>query len=95
MINYYATVRRTHRWTKKTIFYLLQLGLLNSYNHYRVYGPPGKKLKMRNFQQVIADHLLYFDEREWPDSSDRIPHAPSLPKENFFDGTGQVAAARG
>ena len=85
MINYYATARRTYRSTKKTIFYLLQLSLLSGYNLYRLYGPPRKKLKMRNFQQVIADHLFYFDEREWPDSGDRIPHAPSLPVGKHYD----------
>ena len=85
MINYYAIARRTYKWTKKTIFYLIQLGLLNGYNLYRLYGPPGKKLKLRDFQQVIADHLLYFDEREWPDSGNRLPHAPSLPANERYD----------
>ena len=94
MINYYAIARRTYRWTKKIIFYLLQLGLLIAYNLYRVYGPPRKKLKLRNFQQVIADHLLYFDEREWPDSGDRIPHAPSLPVVERYDTLPPVDPAR-
>ena len=42
-------------------------------------------MKLQNFQQVIADHLLYFDEREWPDSGDRIPLAPSLPVAEHYD----------
>ena len=85
MINYYAIARRTYRWTKKTVFYLLQLGLINAHNLYKAYGPPGKKLRLRNFQQVIADHLLYFDESEWPDSGVRIPHAASLPVSERHD----------
>ena len=79
MINYYAIARCTYRWTKKNVFYPLQLGLVNAYNLYREYGPPGKKLRLRDFQQVIADHLLNSDEWEWPDSGERIPHAASLP----------------
>ena len=85
MINYYAIARRTYKWTKKIIFYLIQLGLLNGYNLYHLYGPPGKKLKLRDFQQVITDHLLYFDERECPDSGNRHPHAPSLPANEHYD----------
>ena len=42
MISYYAIARRTHRWTKKTLFYLIQLGLLNGYNLYRQHGPPAR-----------------------------------------------------
>ena len=89
LVNYYSFAKRSNRWTKKTVFYLLQLGLLNAYILYVQFGGnrPGRNRKytLREFHQVIADALLYFDENEWPDDGTRIPHATSLPPEERQD----------
>ena len=83
LVNYYSFAKRSARWTRKTLFYLLQICLLNAYILYMKYGQPHphrrRKLTLREFHQEIADTLLYFNLDDWPDDNTRIPHAPSLP----------------
>ena len=89
LINYYKFAKRSARWTRKTIFYLLQLALLNAYVLYVKYGQPHprrrRQLSLREFHQEIADSLLFFDPAEWPDDNTRLPHAPSLPVDERQD----------
>ena len=81
LINYYAVARRTYRWTQKTVFYMLQMALLNAYVLYRQYPPDRVKMPPRHFQEVglIGDCLMNYNEAHWLDSGHRIPRAESLP----------------
>ena len=88
MMNYYSFARRSSRWTKKTIFYLVQLALVNAFAMYNKYGTDGsrrKKRTLRQFHEEIADALMYFDITEWPDTGSRIPHAAALPLDERAD----------
>ena len=93
LINYHAIARRTYSWTKKTIFYLLHVGLLNAYFLYRQFSKDRMKMPLKAFQEEIADCLLYYDKNEWTDSGYRIPHAQSLPVDIRYDGPPIVAPA--
>ena len=85
-ISYYAIALRMYCWTKKTIFYILQMGLLNSYILYCQYTTERVKVPLRLFQESIADSLLNYNEEEWYDSGYQIPDAPSLPVNEHFNG---------
>ncbi|XP_068224924.1 piggyBac transposable element-derived protein 4-like [Palaemon carinicauda] len=79
MMNYYTFARRSRRWTKKTILYLLQLALYNSYILYQ------SCLSFRKYHELIASAFLYFDPAMWPDSGNKIPYAPGILVEERFD----------
>ena len=64
LINDYATAQCTYRWTKKIIFYILQIGLLNAYIHYQQYSSERVKVPLRILQDSIADSLLNYNEDE-------------------------------
>ncbi|XP_068237096.1 piggyBac transposable element-derived protein 4-like [Palaemon carinicauda] len=87
MMNYYTFARRSRRWTKKTILYLLQLALYNSYVLYQKYRLDRNKrgLSFRKYHELIASAFLYFDPAMWRDSGNRIPRAPDIPVEERFD----------
>ena len=88
MMNYYSFARRSARWTKKTIFYLFQLALINAFAMYNKDGTDGSRRKKKTlwqFHEDIGDALLYFDETKWPESGSRIPHAASLPLDQRAD----------
>ena len=81
MLKYYSFTRRTFKWTKKVVFYFLQVALYNSYVLYSKYTRDKKKLTLLQYQEMAVDALTNFETEMWPDSGTRIPHAPDLPFE--------------
>ena len=80
LMNYYTFARRTSRWTKKTIFYLLQLALVNSFALYVKYSPQPRKKTLLQFQEEIANSLMYYKPNEWPSMPEEaFERAPNLP----------------
>ena len=62
------------------------MDLLNAYILYQEYSTDRLKILLRVFQEKIANSLLDYNEEEWPDSSNRILHDPSLPVDERFNG---------
>ena len=85
MVNYYSFARRTQRWTKKVIMYLLQLAIQNSYSVYRKYTTDEKKMTLLQYMTMTATSLLNFDEGMWQATGPPLEHAPSLPIEERLD----------
>ena len=56
MASSYSISRRTYKWTKKLLFYLLDLTILNSYILHSSCG--GKKMSHRAFRFTLVSNLL-------------------------------------
>ena len=98
MIKYYEFVRRTAKWTKKMVFYLLQVGMLNAYSLYARFMVDAneeetKVLSLLYFQMYLADSFLYFNPEEWPSQGITIERAPDLPVDEREDPAPIVPAA--
>ena len=72
------------------------MGLLNDNILYRQYSSDKVKIPPpppRSFQEEVANKLLCYNEEEWHDSGNRIPHARSQPVDKRYDGPPVVAPA--
>lgn len=78
MIKYYNFTRKTHKWTKKIVFYFLQIAVYNAYCLYKAYSTDVKKMKLRKFHEELYTALIFFDEDAWPFSGDSLQHEPNL-----------------
>ena len=80
LMKYYSFLRKTRRWTKKILFYFIQIGLHNSYILYLKYSTDAHKLSHKQFHQLAIKSLLFFDTDEWPltPPDERIVHAGDL-----------------
>ena len=68
MIKYYEFIQKSQKWTRKVIFYLLQMAIHNSFQLYKKYCPVDKKVDLLSFHEIIYTSLLEFNEESWPDS---------------------------
>ena len=93
LMKYYSFLRKTRRWTKKIIFYFLQIGLQNAYALYRKYTTDRPELTHLKFHTKAIEALVYFDPEEWPVVGPLIPHAPNLPGAAAAGAAAAAAAA--
>ena len=78
-MNYYKFYRKTAKWTKKILMYLLQMGLQNAHILYNKYSTE-KKLSLLKFHEEAWKALVHFDSNKWPSNPDlKIPHAVPTP----------------
>ena len=77
-MKYYSFLRKTRRWTKKILFYFLQIGLQNAYALYSKYTTDRPKMTHINFHTEAIQSLIYFDPDAWPVVGPLIDHAPDL-----------------
>ena len=78
-IGYYNICRRTVKWSKKMLFYQIQLCIQNAHTLYSKFSTDEKKLSLLEFHTNVATALLNFMPEQWPsDSTLDIPHAPNL-----------------
>ena len=78
LMKYYSFLRKTKRWTKKILFYFIQIGLQNSYTLYRKFSSDDPKLTHLQFHMKAIEALIYFDPEEWPSAGPLIPHAAPI-----------------
>ena len=85
MVNYYSFARRTVRWSKKVVMYLLQLAIQNSFALYTKYSTDRKKMNLLEYMNFVAESLATFDATNWPATGTPIARAASLPREERLD----------
>ena len=85
MMQYYSFARKSKKWTRKYLMYLLQMAVLNAYTLFSKYHPTGPKVHLLDFMMTCVDHLLYFDITKWPSTGPSIARAPDLPVEERLD----------
>ena len=51
MIKYYEFIQKSQKWTRKMIFYLIQMAIHNSFVLYKKYSSSPKKLDLLGFQK--------------------------------------------
>ena len=80
MIKYYEFIQKSQKWTRKMIFYLIQMAIHNSFVLYKKYSSSPKKLDLLGFQKVIYTSLLGFNEDSWPLdlTINDLVHAPDI-----------------
>ena len=79
-MKYYSFLWKTKRWTKKILFYFLQIALQNAYALYQKYTTNRTELTHFKFHMAAIGSLIHFDPAEWPVTGSLIPHAPNLPQ---------------
>ena len=94
LMGYYNICRRTIKWTSKFLFYILQLGIENSYVLYTKFTDiyPPKKLSHKLFMLEVANQLINFNDADWPSNPEFvIPRAPPLDPEMRFQSPRKAA----
>ncbi|KAK4311010.1 hypothetical protein Pmani_017465 [Petrolisthes manimaculis] len=79
MVQYYPLLRRTYKWTRKFMFYLIQMAIFNSFALYKMYALTPRKMALLEYMEHIVEKLLTFTQDEWPTSGVPIYHAPDVP----------------
>ena len=80
MVKYYQFITKSQKWTRKVIFYLLQMAMHNAFVLYKKFSQVEKKLDYMGFQTTIYKSLLEFDENKWPECplDSHLNHSPDL-----------------
>ena len=68
MIKYYKFARKTKKWSKKLIMYLLQMSIHNSYVLYKNHTSDSKIMDLLDFHEMIYSLLMNFNPDEWQPS---------------------------
>lgn len=85
MVKYYQFLRKTIKWTKKFVFYLMQMAMHNSFVLFSKFTNDARKLTLLQYQERTVMKLIYFTNDGWPLSGHNIDLAPDLPDEQRQD----------
>ncbi|KAK4324284.1 hypothetical protein Pmani_005124 [Petrolisthes manimaculis] len=53
MVQYYPLLRRTYKWTRKFMFYLIQMAIFNSYALYKIFALTPRKMALLEYMEHI------------------------------------------
>ena len=66
MTSYYKFARKSYKWTKKIVMYMLQMSLHNSFVLYNKFSNSCKPLSLLEFHKLFYEALINFTVEEWP-----------------------------
>ena len=66
MTSYYKFARKSYKWTKKIVMYMLQMALHNSFVLYNKFSNSSKPLSLLEFHKLFYEALINFTVEEWP-----------------------------
>ena len=75
-LSYYPILRKTMKWTKKVVLYLINCGLFNCFRIYNVLNPE-KKIKYKQFLLLVAKYWITDNDNEGSLATERDMSSPS------------------
>jgi hypothetical protein len=90
-LNYYTVLRKTLKWSKKVVLYLLKCGPFNACFVYRTLNT-NKKVKYKNFLHEVGRSLIseVQDRRESNSNDLQLPEKQTTPRGPKQDQSGRL-----
>jgi len=90
-LSYYSVLRKTVKWSKKVVLYLLSCAIFNSFFVYRTLST-NKKVESKNFQHQVGRSWISEVQNRSKSSSDdlQLPEKPTTPRGPKQDPPGRL-----